>query len=110
MFLPLKLPSNIEPWMVQAYPLVLALLLASYGLQFRHPFSVLIAVLVCLCGVTRGAAWVYLWLRQRISGLDYLALSLGVFFIALGISLSKSGTLRQWWLARRREVPEVTDA
>jgi hypothetical protein len=109
MFLPPKLPPHIEPWMLHAYPPVLALLLAAYGLQFRHHFSLLIASLVCLGGMTRGAAWGYLWVRQRISGLDYLALSLGVFLIALGISLGKSGTLKQWWV-RRREVPEVTDA
>lgn len=109
MFLPLKLPASVEPWTLQVYPVTLAVLLAAYGLQFGHRFSLVVASLVCLCGMTRGATWVYLWVRQRVSGLDYLALSLGVFFLALGISLSKSGVLKEWWAARRRELPEATD-
>lgn len=108
MFLRLNLPASIEPWMLQAYPLILASLLAAYGMQFRHRFSVAIAGLVCLCGVTRGASWAYLWVRQRVAGLDYLALSLGVFILAVGISLSKSWVLRRW-LASRQEAPEATE-
>lgn len=102
LFLHLPLPASIEPWTLQVYPVAVALLLAAYGFEFRHPFTLVIARLIFVCVAARAATWGYLSARHRVSGLDYLALSLCVFFVALGISLGKSGVLRDW-LGQRRE-------
>jgi hypothetical protein len=83
-------------WAFLAYPLVLAALLAGYGLMLHHRPSLVVAGL--LGAFWLGAAGVrgYRSLRTVVAGLDAIALSLALFALALVISLGKSGLLSRW--------------
>jgi hypothetical protein len=60
-----------------------------------HRPSLMIATLVSMCWLFVTGVRGYRYLRQFIAGLDYLALSLGLFVVALLSSLTKSGILRR---------------
>jgi hypothetical protein len=99
------LPESLPVWAVGSYPLVMATLLAGYGLLLRHRPSCAVAGLV-LAGWLAGAGWRGYWsLRQVVTGLDHLALSLALFALAVLISLVKSGVLSRWVAARGGTMP-----
>jgi hypothetical protein len=98
-------PAGLPVWAVGAYPPVMATLLAGYGLLLRHRPSLAVAALV-LAGCLAGAAWRGYWsLRQVVTGLDHLALSMALFALAVLISLAKSGVLSRWVAARGGTIP-----
>jgi hypothetical protein len=92
--------SGLSPWLIVVYPLALATLLAGYGLLLRHRASLGVAAVVLACWLGVCGWWGYVSLRQLVAGLDYLALSLLLFTVALLISLAKSG-----FLTRRLAAP-----
>ena len=98
----LELPRGLPPWTSAAYPLVMAALLAGYGLLLRHRPSLAVAGLVCACWLALAGWQGYRFLRQLVLGLDYIALSLALFALAVLISLGKSGLLSRL-VTRRRE-------
>ena len=88
------------PWWVVLYPPAMATLLAGYGWWLGHRPSVLLAGLaVAIWTMTSGWRG-YAALRQVVSGLDQMALSLAAFVVAVLISLGKSGSLARWLRAR----------
>jgi hypothetical protein len=91
--------------MVEAYPLVLAGLLAAYGLLLRHRPSLAFAAGAVACWLAVIGWYSYWALRQVVTGLDYLAGSLVVFAVAILVSLAKSGILARRVAAREREGP-----
>jgi hypothetical protein len=104
MFEAFPLPGGVPAWVVQAYPPVMALLLAGYGLLLVHRPSLVTAAVVlgCWLGVTGWAG--YRALRLVVVGLDHIAVSLLLFGLAILVSLGKSGALARWlaahgWLA-----------
>ncbi|MFO0843203.1 MAG: hypothetical protein U0797_12535 [Gemmataceae bacterium] len=89
-------PPDVPVWAVAAYPLVLGLALAGYGLALRHWFSVGVAGVI-LSGWLVGAGSVgYAALREFVPGLDPMCLSLALFGVAVLVSLTKSGQLSRW--------------
>lgn len=96
LFLPIDLPASASPWMLTAYPLLMATLLAGYGIVLRFPFAIVSAGIVFASWLIVFASQGYLALRQIVRGLDYLAWSLAVFVLAIAISLGKSGLLTRW--------------
>jgi len=101
-------PDSLPPWVVEVYPLVLAVLLAAYGWLLGHWPSLVVAVVVLGCALVLIGWQGYLLLRQVVAGLDYLGLSLLLFALAVLISLAKSGVLRRYAVAREREGPPTT--
>jgi hypothetical protein len=98
----LDLSPRVPPWAATAYPLVMAAVLAGYGLLwpgYRPARAFAAAVLGGWLAV--GGVRSYAALRQVVAGLDYLVLSLGLFGVAVSISLGKSGALSAWLAARR---------
>jgi hypothetical protein len=89
----LDLWSGVPPWLVVVYPLILATLLAGYGVLLGHRVSLGVSALVLVCWLGVCGWWGYGSLRQLVAGLDYLALSLLLFTVALLVSLAKSGLL-----------------
>ena len=87
----------------KAYPPTVAALLVAFGCWRWHPPTLAVAGLVFVCwGLVTG--WhVYRVCRQFVVGLDYLALSLVIFVVAIGVSLAKSGILSRWLAALREE-------
>jgi hypothetical protein len=97
-------PESLATGPVEAFPLVLAALLAGYGLMLGHRLSQGAAA-VLVVGWLASLGWLgYGLLRQLIAGLDYLALSLVVFALAVLTSLLKSGVLARWYAASREAM------
>jgi hypothetical protein len=104
LFGPVNRSVGLPPVAVEAYPLVLAALLAGYGWLLGHRVSLAGAALVLACW-SAAAGWRgYRSLREVVVGLDMMALSLGLFALAVLVSLLKSGALARWVLARRRKA------
>ena len=80
---------------VEAFPLVLAALLAGYGLGLGHRISLMAAAGILACWLASLGWQGYGLLRQLLAGLDYLAMSLLVFAVAVLISLT---TNRVCWI------------
>lgn len=66
---------------------------------------------LAICGTLSGgwlgiAAWrLYRDLREVIAGLDYLAVSLLLLPLAIGISLHNGGVLSRWWRYLKNRIP-----
>jgi hypothetical protein len=89
------LPWELPPWTAGAYPLAMAAALVGYGLLLRHRPSLLVAGLILVCWFATAGWQGYRYLRRFILGLDYIALSLGAFAVAVAISLGKSGVFKR---------------
>lgn len=94
--------SVFPAWLFEVYPPLMAGLLVAYFWCLDHRLSLVMASLVAVCwGVDIG--WrAYGALRQIVTGLDYLAVSLVLFLVAVLISLIKAGLLS-------RNVPPPVD-
>jgi hypothetical protein len=88
-------PDSIPAWIVWGYPVAMAALLAAYSRLFRHPLSLAVAGLIVIYALIAGGCRGYWWLRQFVIGLDYLAISLGFFVVAVLISLAKARFLHR---------------
>src|SRR5262249_45422013 len=98
-------PTTLLPWPAEIYPLVMAVVFAGYGLFLSYPPALGSAALV-LAGWFTALVWRgYFALRQVIVGLDYLALSLVLFAVAVVISLGKAGVWARWQAGGRPRVP-----
>jgi hypothetical protein len=86
-------PADVPPWAVAAYPLLMAVLLAGYGLLLRHRVSYGVAGLVLACWLAVAGWSGYRALRELVAGLDYIVLGLLLFVLAVLVSLAKSGVL-----------------
>jgi hypothetical protein len=104
LFGPLTAPAELPPDAARLYPLALATLLAGYGWLLGHRVSQVGAALILACW-SGAAGWRgYRSLREVVIGLDLMALSLGLFALAVLVSLTKSGALARWVMSRRRKV------
>jgi hypothetical protein len=99
----------LPPGVLVTYPLVMTAVLACYALWLRHRVSLAIAGLVLVAWLSWAAWQGYSLLRHLVLGLDYLALSLGLFVLALLISLGKSGLLARWLSVPRRQSSQAAD-
>ena len=89
-------PASVPAWTLSVYPVMLAALLAGYGLLLTHWPSHLLAGLALSPWLATGAWRVYAILRREVVGLDYITLSMALFAVAVLISLAKSGLLLLW--------------
>src|SRR6185437_3281318 len=96
--------ASAPPLAIGLYPLLMAGLLAGYGRLTRQRFSLAAAGIVLTIWLA-GAGWRgYCWLRQVVTGLDHILLSLALFGLALLISLGKSGILSRFFTPYRRTL------
>jgi len=94
LFAPLA-PLGVPDWLSVVYPLIMAALLAAYGLWLGEGFALGGAVVMLLLWLV-SQSWVgYLMLRQIVRGLDYLVVSLLFLGIAVLVSLAKAGVWRE---------------
>jgi hypothetical protein len=103
-----ELPARVPPWSAEAYPLLIAGILAGYAWLLRHGPSLAVAGLVLACWTVSVGWQGYRFLRQLLIGLDYIALSLAIFAVAVLISLGKSGILSRL-LLRREQAPATPE-
>ncbi len=97
LFVPLD-EETLPREMQEGYPLILATFLAVYGRRLNDRVVLVLAGLILTVWLAVAGGRGYSTLRLILKGLDYLALSLGLFVLALLISLDKAGVLtwRQW--------------
>jgi hypothetical protein len=93
---PVDLSEGVPPWAPTAYPLALAAVLLAYGLGLRYRPAPVAAGAVLLCWVVVAGWGAYGALRQVVPGLDHIAASLGLFGLAVLVSLGKAGVLPRW--------------
>lgn len=94
-------PQGLLAQAARVYPLVVAVALAAYGRWLRQWPIVVIAALVLVTWAAEAGWRNYSTLRQTVSGLDHLVLSMVLFLLAVLTSLAKSGLLARWvsaWL------------
>jgi hypothetical protein len=96
---------GLAPWMVVAYPLLLAVVLAAYGVLLRDWATRGSAVVILSCWLLAVGWRGYVALRQIITGLDHITLSLVLFALAILISLYKAGLLGRWWTTVTKDTP-----
>jgi hypothetical protein len=109
MFGPVGQLVSLPPGTAEVYTLVMAAFLAGYGWLLGHRPSLVVAALALTCWAAALGYRGYASLRLRVSGLDYLALSLTLFALAVLVSLGKSGLLGRWLAARAEKVPRSAD-
>jgi hypothetical protein len=85
--------TDLPAWVIAVYPLLMAGLLSGYGLLLRHKPSLVVVVIVLLCWLGAVGWRGYVVLRQVVTGLDYMTMSLALFAVAVAISLFKAGLL-----------------
>jgi hypothetical protein len=90
-----------------AYVLLLAVVLVGYGrlVGLRSSF---LGASVLLMGWLGVVGWrTYCWLRQLVTGLDQMLLSLALFALAILVSLIKSGVFARWLQQRQRRLAQA---
>jgi hypothetical protein len=108
-FVPLTAPASIPPWLLVVYPPIVAAFLAGYGLLLGHRSMVAGAGLISALWVVAAGWRIYRTFRLVITGLDFMAVGLALFAVAIAISLGKSAARSRWIAARQGKVPEAAD-
>jgi len=88
-----EIAGGTPTWLIEAYPLAMAMLIASYGFILRHRYSILSALLIVSCWMTALGCRGYVSLRRAVSGLDYIAIGMVLLGLAILTSMVKGGVL-----------------
>jgi hypothetical protein len=81
-------------WLIEAYPLVVALAIAGYGLVLGHKYSMIASFLILSSWIAVIGCRGYVLLRRGISGLDYIAVGIALLGLAVLTSMAKGGVLQ----------------
>jgi hypothetical protein len=103
------LTPNLPPSALDDYPVVMGGLLASYGVLLRYRPALGAAGLVLTGWLASVGLRGYDSLRQVVRGLDYLALSLTLFAVAVVISVAKSEIVSRWLAPPDEPMNDSTD-
>jgi len=93
--------GGIPQWLVEAYPLVMAILIAGYGLVLGHRLSIASAWLIVTIWLALMGCRGYVSLRKAVAGLDYIAIGMVLLGLAVLTSMAKGGVL-PWRIGDRR--------
>lgn len=77
-----------------AYPLFASLVLLGYAVWLQHRLSFASAGLILIGWLGINGWRIYRWMREDIAGLDYIAVGLLLFPLAVLVSLRKAAALR----------------
>jgi hypothetical protein len=102
-------PGGLPAWVVPAYPVGMAAMLAAYGLLLCYRPSLTVAAAVVGSGLVMLTWRGYRELRQEVAGLDLLVLSLALLPVAVLISLGKAGVIGRWVERWRGGVTNAVD-
>jgi hypothetical protein len=101
--------ETVPAWALEAYPLLVAAVIAGYGYLLKHRTSLTVA------GLTLGF-WVvaigwrgYSYARHAVVGLDYLAIGMVLFALAVLTSVIKGGVLPWDFWNRKDKVPDSVE-
>jgi hypothetical protein len=97
-------PPLVPDWMISVYPLAMALILAAYGRLLSNWFCLGVAAFVAAAWFAVAGWQGYSALRQTVSGLDHIAVSLILLLVAIAISLGKAGVYARWFGGWRVQI------
>jgi hypothetical protein len=101
--------TALPSWVIEVYPLVMALMIAGYGYMVCHRFSLLAAGLILSACLVAACCRGYNSLRHVVAGIDYIAIGLVMFSLAVLTSMAKGGVL-PWRIAGKSgEVVDTPD-
>jgi hypothetical protein len=101
------LAGEVPAWLLWSYSLIMAVILATNGIMFRHRLSIALAMVAAFMWLASLASSVYLALRDSIAGMDHLLWSLVLFIVAVLISVMKAGRLLPFVAACTRRLLAV---
>ena len=85
--------AAVPTWAPVAAAMAMAVLLVGYGLALRHRTSLTCAGLIGLAWLVANGWAGYLGARRAVAGLDYLAVGMALFALAVLTSVGKAGLL-----------------
>ncbi len=80
-------------WAIEVYPLVMSAIVAGYGFLLGHRVSLASAGLILIFWVIAAGWRGYSSLRQVVAGIDYIAIGMVLFSLAVLTSMAKGGVL-----------------
>ena len=99
----------VASWAIAVYPLAMSLVIASYGYLLGHRASRAVAGLILASWLAAAACHGYGSLRRAVAGIDYIAIGMVLFSLAVLTSMAKGGVL-PWRLAdQKRNLPDATN-
>jgi hypothetical protein len=99
--------GTITPWLVEAYPLAMAILTAGYGFVLGHRPSITFAGLIVSCWLAVLGCRGYVSLRRVVAGLDSIAIGMVLLGLAILTSMAKGGVLPGKIGDRRGKAPNA---
>ena len=99
----------IAPWAIDVYPLAMSLVVAGYGyLLGDRPSRAVGGIILCAWLAAVGGRG-YGSLRRIVAGLDYLAIGMVLFALAVLTSMAKGGVLPWKLTDRKGKLPDTSD-
>jgi hypothetical protein len=104
------LPTDGVPtWAIEAYAPAMSLLIAGYGLALSHRASLAAGALILTSWLFVLGSRAYCALRLRAPGLDYIAIGMVLFSLAVLTSMAKGGVLAWRGDRRKNKAPAGPD-
>jgi hypothetical protein len=101
--------GTVPSWGIELYPLVMCMLIAGYGFILGHRASAASAGLILFAWLAAAFCRGYGSLRQVVAGIDYIAIGMVLFSLAVLTSMAKGGVLSGWIAGRRGKLPNAPD-
>ena len=100
---------SVASWAIDVYPLLVGLIIAGYGLVLGHRTSLASAGLIAVSWVASVGWRGYCSLRQFAAGIDYIAIGMLLFSLAILTSMVKGGMLSGRTTDHKPEVPGTAE-
>ncbi len=100
---------SVPAWAVEVYPLGMALVIAGYSFMLGHRTARAAAALILAAWLVALGCRGYGSLRRVVTGLDYIAIGLVFFSMAVFTSMAKGGALPWMIPDQKGKVPDAPD-
>jgi hypothetical protein len=99
----------IASWAIEVYPLLICMIIAGYGFVLGHRTSLASAGLIVFSWLASVGWRGYCSLRQFAAGIDYIAIGMLLFSLAVLTSMVKGGVLSSRTTDHKPEVPDAPE-
>jgi energy-converting hydrogenase Eha subunit E len=99
----------IASWAIEVYPLFVCMIIAGYGFVLGHRTSLASAGLIVFSWVASVGWRGYCALRQFAAGIDYIAIGMLLFSLAVLTSMVKGGVLSSRTTDHKTDVPDAPE-
>jgi hypothetical protein len=99
----------VPTWAMDVYPLAMAMAIAGYGFMLGHRTSRTAAGLILAAWLVAFGCRGYGSLRRVVTGLDYIAIGLVFFSLAVLTSMAKGGALPRRILDHKEKIPDARE-